>query len=266
MRKPIPALVALAVLGPLLLLAAPADAASRYSVSVAVGADRADVGQGVVLSGKVGPKAKGERVKVQRLVGTAWTTVARVKLNRHSRYTATVTVAAPGDNLFRVLKPRSDGHKAGASPTVTVVGWRWRSLSTLPNDLAPFNATWVASVTFRDLSFAPALKLGSATASGGGNATFVLGGLCSAFTSHVGMTDDSAGFGPVSFEMAADFLGGAVGYSLMSDQSVFKGDDSVDVYRGPAVMTTIDKLYLGAGTSQPADYVAWGDPKVYCRS
>ena len=119
MRKPIPALVALAVLGPLLLLAAPADAASRYSVSVAVGADRADVGQGVVLSGKVGPKAKGERVKVQRLVGTAWTTVARVKLNRHSRYTATVTVAAPGDNLFRVLKPRSDGHKAGASPTVT---------------------------------------------------------------------------------------------------------------------------------------------------
>ena len=50
MRKPIPALVALAVLGPLLLLAAPADAASRYSVSVAVGADRADVGQGVVLS------------------------------------------------------------------------------------------------------------------------------------------------------------------------------------------------------------------------
>lgn len=263
MRKLISVLVAF-VVATLVLVGAPAGAASRYSVTVAVSAASADVGQGITLSGKVKPAAGGERVKVQRLTGATWTTVARARLNRHSRYRATVPVGAPGDNLYRVLKPRSDGHKAGVSPVVTVVGWRWRPISGLPMQGEAAKTVVQASGILGGQSYSPFIRQDDPSAYTA-QVIYVLGGMCTRLDLHVGGTAESADSSTSYAYLDATYVPEGAGPGNLFNGPVSKNSDPVHIVRGSDLVPKIATITLFASHAL-GDGVGWGAAMVYCRS
>jgi hypothetical protein len=268
MRKVTAALLALAVVGGLVLVAFPADAATRYVVTLASSAARADVGQSVTLAGKVSPNAKGQRVKVQRWSGAAWATIARPRLNRHSRYRSTVTVSSPGDNLYRVVKPRSDGHRKGISPVVTVVGWRWRNLSSMPI----WNPPGLPSQYFTVLpsgmlgpgTYSPFIKMGTTTPVTA-RVTYRLDGKCIRFDGHVGVVAGSAASGMVN-PFLRYYKVGATTWFMSDEFSVWRDlPDPVHVVRTSDLMSQLGAVELETDLLAYS-YVGWGSAKVYCRS
>jgi len=268
MRKVTAALLALAVAGGLVLVAFPADAATRYAVTLASSATRADVGQRVTLTGKVTPSAKGQRVKVQWSSGTGWTTIARPRLNRHSHYRVNVTVSSPGDNHYRVVKPKSPGRKKGVSPSVTVVGWRWRNLSSMPVWNPPgFPSqffTVLPSGMLGPVTYSPFIKLGTSSPQTA-RFTYRLDGKCERFDGHLGVVAGSAD-GSQLIPILRYYKVGAT-TSFANESFVIQRDlpDPVHVIRTSAFMSQLGAIQFEANLNA-LTYVAWGSAKVYCRS
>jgi hypothetical protein len=265
MRRFVAASTTLIVGATLLLVAGPADAGSRYTVTASASTAKVDVGQSFTLRGKVTPKASGQKVKVQRLAGSTWTTIARATLNRRSKYAATVTVTAPGDNRYRVVKPKSAGHKKGVSPTVTVVGWHWRALTSFPVRLES-NYTFAASGYLGPVLYQPFARLGSPSA-GSGYVAFEIAGKCAAFDGHAGVTTDSVGDVDVAHEVR--LIGSTASdpnnYDNLAENRVYRGEDPVHFVRGAADITPLERLGFDANTGAGL-YVGWGGSQVYCRS
>jgi hypothetical protein len=241
----------------------PAEAAAGYTVTVTAGASRVDVGQQFTLRGRVSPKARGERVLVQRLSGSSWTTVSRAKLNRHSRYAAAVRVTDPGTNRYRVVKPHSHHHPRGTSPTVTVVGWRWRTLTGLPVTAAKYAAV-SSSGPLGPTSYGPYLRLGSHESSYG-FVVYDLAGRCERLDAHVGVTSDSISTAQQAGTLLASTIAAPQVMNQIADESIFRGEDPVHVVRGPAVIAQVDQLQVYGGLTGIDNYVAWGGARVYCR-
>lgn len=263
MRRLLAGLTAIAVAATVLMILSPAEAATRYAVTAFVSTAKVDVGQSVTLRGKVTPKARGQKVKVQRLVGGSWTTITRATLNRRSKYAATIKVTSAGDNRYRVVKPRSAGHKKGVSPIVTVVGWRWRSLTSLP--LADSsNATVLASGLLGETVFRPYIELGSA-AGGFARRSYVLDGKCAQIDAHVGGTPDSVPAGPYNAQLRRSLAADPTSFAAVSQAFVYPGQDPIHIERGPAVVQQWARVEVFASLAANA-YVGWGAVKVYCRS
>jgi hypothetical protein len=263
MRKPISGLLALAVVAALVLVTSPADAASRYVVTVSASTDKADVGQTFTLSGKVTPRARGEKVQVQRFTGGLWTTVAKARLNRHSRYTATVAVAAPGDNLYRVVKPRSDGHRKGISPTVAVVGWRWRPVNELRVVGDTSYTTVLPSGILGGQPYSPYIKQSGPSLTA--QIVYALDGQCTRLDLHVGGTPDSPNTDPSYAYLDATYVPPSTGPANLFNGPVSKNSDPVHIVRGPDVVSSIATITLFASIGA-INGVAWGAAKAYCRS
>lgn len=263
MRRLLAGLTAIAVATTVLMVLSPAEAATRYSVTVHASTAKVDVGQSVTLRGRVTPKARGERVKVQRLDGSTWTTIRKTTLNRRSKYAATVTVTGPGDNHYRVVKPKSAGHKAGVSPTVTVVAWRWRSLTSLP--LADsVDATVLESGLIGETVFRPYIRLGSA-AGGFARRSYVLDGRCARIDAHVGGTPDSVPAGPYNAQLRRSLAADPTSFAAVSQAFVFPGQDPIHIVRGPEVVEQWERVEVFASLGAN-EYVGWGDVTLYCRS
>ncbi len=266
MRRPLAVLTALAVTVTILLVATPADAASRYRVTAHASAGNLDVGQSFTLKGKVRPNAPGQKVKIQRWTGSHWAKVAKTRLNKHSSYKTTIKLTAPGDNRYRVVKPTSSGHKKGVSPAVTVVGWRWRSVTSLPLGYeTPSGAQIVPSVTLDALTFTPAVVLGDPSGSQG-YIGYQLDGKCTQFDSHIGVTADSATSTPRTYEFWVYKVATPTSGYIEATDDVVRGKPPAHLYRGPGLMSQVDTIVLGSDAVPAGDYIAWGDPRVYCRS
>lgn len=254
----------------LLLVAGPADAGARYAVTALASTTKVDVGQSFTLRGRVTPKAGGQRVKVQRLVGSTWTTVTRATLNRRSKYVATVKVTAPGDNRYRVVKPRSSGHKKGTSPTVTVVGWRWRAVTSLPlstyEDHDTQGITESATGMLLGTSYSPFIT--TATDFPHGDGFYRLDGRCTQLDVHAGGTPASPTSDPSNARISASLLTNPANVTEnLAELSVSRDVDPFHVLRGPSVMSQVAVLVFhsdAAGTN--GNFVGWGSAKVYCRS
>lgn len=264
MRTLLSGLITLAVSAATLVLTSPAEAATRYTVTAVVSAANADVGTDVTLTGRVSPGARGQQVLVQRRTGSAWTTVARARVKRHGRYSASAPVAAPGDNVYRVVKPRHRTRLRGVSPVLTVVGWRWRSLTSLPATSPSTNAAVVPSVTIRYVPLGPALLLGSASASLG-EASYTLDNLCSRFDADLGVSAASATSNQHGVLVRFDTDPAPVSYLTLDDLFVARNQHPLHLVYGPSTMLAAQGIQLMAATD-PGDYVALADPKVYCRS
>lgn len=258
MQRTFLGLVALAMSTALIALAPPADAAVRYGVTVAPSATRAEVGQTVVLKGRVGPKARGEKVRVQRLAGGHWTTVAKARLNRHSRYSAPVRVATPGSNLYRVVKPKSHRHPKGISGTVTVTGWHWRPLASLRTEYVTGSPTFLSGATYHDLHFGPSILLPSFT----GISYFTEEG-CDAFDAHIWLTADSP-FAARTVTLGGHVIGDTAnsGTTAQATAWVGGGTEPAHLYRGPGLIARLDRLSI-AGTVDGT--TIWGGARLHCR-
>jgi hypothetical protein len=261
-------LTVLALVAATLALASPATAGSRYTVTAIAGATSVDVGQAFTLRGRVTPRASGQRVLIQRLSGSTWVTVKRTRINRFGRYRTSVTVNHPGDNRYRVLKRRSLGHPRGVSPSVTVVGWRWRPLTSLPTEGMTSNATLLASGNLGPTAFPatyqPLLRLGSA-AGVDGAITYVLANNCTKFDSDVGVTTDSASGAAQLARIGVLPQGGGMGV-LIADQAVTRNQDPAHIVRTGAVIADAWTLELIGDVNAANTFVGWGDPQVYCKS
>lgn len=265
MRRLLAGLTAIAATATVLVLS-PAEAASRYAVTAFASTTKVDVGQSITLTGKVSPRARGEKVKVQRLSGSTWTTITKATLNRRSKYAATVRVTAPGDNRYRVVKPKSAGHKKGVSPTVTVVGWRWRTVASLP--LSPLQSTFLttelSSGILRGNSYPAFIRQGPDQ----GSAYYWLGGACTAFETVVGVTTGSSTANPASVFVFTSPMSDPESFDTASSnvEGVAQFRDPLFIKRGSDTMTGVAVLELRSSGIDPGDYVGWGNPRVYCRS
>lgn len=145
MRRFLIPLVGIAVVLTSLSIAGRAEAAATYSVTLSVSATTINHGSYVTLSGKVSPAAGGQKVLIQRRVGSAatWTTFTTRQLTSTSAYSLRVR-PGPGPVRYRVVKPRGNGRTAGVSPVRTVAVMRWRWLT----DKTPTSANLATFGTF----------------------------------------------------------------------------------------------------------------------
>ncbi|MBO9522420.1 MAG: hypothetical protein J7518_12855 [Nocardioidaceae bacterium] len=266
MRKAVSGAAVLALTLTVLLIVAPAEAAVRYTVSVAASASRADVGQSVVLRGGVSPNAKGQRVLVQRRVGVSWVTVARPVLSRKSRYAASVRIATGGTNLFRVLKTRSNGHLAGVSKAVAITGWRWRALHTLPLYQPATNMVVLSSAQFGPSlypsTFRPVIRLGS-PAGNVGNVTYRLDNKCTVLDAHIGVTVDSVSAGD---QLVNAGVVTKDGFKQILGRWITVNEDPAHVVRSGTVITQAIALNFEGAVQSANTFVGIGAAKVYCAS
>lgn len=145
MRRFLIPLIGIAVALTPLSIAGRAEAAVSYSVTLSVSATTINHGSYVTLSGKVSPSAGGQKVLVQRRVGSAttWTTFATRQLTSTSAYSLRVR-PGPGPVRYRVVKPRSNGRTTGVSPVRILAVMRWRWLT----DRTPTSANLATFGTF----------------------------------------------------------------------------------------------------------------------
>jgi hypothetical protein len=245
-------------------LAAPAAAEDRYTVTASISATNVDVGQAFTVRGHVSPWARGEWAIVQRWAGTGWSEVSRDRINRNSNYRATVTVTEPGDNVYRVLKRHSHGHLRGTSTVVTVTGWRWRALNTMPTSDAINNVAYLATGTLGTtdypVTYSPLIKVGGP----GGSATYVLAQKCTKFEGDVGVTGDSAADAYQTAILGTLAAQGASPVQILG-QSVRRNQDPAHVARSGAVISQAWGLNVYADATA-GTFIGWGGAKVYCKS
>ena len=165
------------------------------------------------------------------------------------------------------MKPRSDGHTKGISPTVTVVAWRWRSITTLPTYGTISNTNLLGSGQLGPASYLttcqPFLKLGGA-AGDDGSISYVLANKCSRFEGVVGVSADSSSDNPQTAIMGVIPTGGSLTQIL--GQSVHRDGDPAYIVRSGSVIAQAAVVSLYGDVNTAGTYVGWGNPRVYCRS
>jgi hypothetical protein len=168
------------------MIAGTAQAAEAKSFSVTISASKTtiELGQTVKLTGKVSPRAKKKRVKIQRRYeGGGWRTIKTVKLSSKSRYSYTVKPTRGGPTQYRVQKPASGGRSAKTSATRTVNVYRWRALQEFPRTGYPviYGTRGIGGTAF------PA-----SAALNGQDSTWTFGGnRCTTFRTSIGVDDAS---------------------------------------------------------------------------
>lgn len=105
------------------VLANPAVASTRYTVTATANRTTAAPGARISISGSVAPRAPGQTVSLQILSRGAWHGVATTKLGRRSKYSFSRHVTE-GAVRYRVVKAAGRGHARGVSTRVTVTGVR----------------------------------------------------------------------------------------------------------------------------------------------
>ena len=101
---------------------APSAAAqrARYAVTATLVEDLVAPGDTVRVTGRVRPAAPRARVSLQQRADGRWQQVSTARLDRRSRYRASVVLTEPGPARLRVVKAGGRGTRAGVSPTRTV--------------------------------------------------------------------------------------------------------------------------------------------------
>ncbi|RNL66150.1 hypothetical protein EFK50_00525 [Nocardioides marmoriginsengisoli] len=107
-------------------LLAPAQAATKRSISIAVKPTTAYAGSAVTVSGKITRSPRGTVVKIQRKVGKKWVAVGSTKTTTAAgNYARKVTLPrAGGTYSFRAVSSKTKKLRAATSRTVRVVALR----------------------------------------------------------------------------------------------------------------------------------------------
>lgn len=262
------ALAALTVTAPA-LAAVPAPAADappgeRYVVVASTATTSVEARSGAVrVVGRVRPRASGEKVHLlQRLPGsTRWTRADTDRLDRRGRFVLEDRPTRAGLRTYRVLKPASDGLRAGRSARLQVEVLAWERLS----DLEPWAGCGLQSgvtVPIGGTSYPASLLF---TGYGPGSCmpyvVHDLGGRCRTLRATYGHVDGATYPGAVStVTVSAD---GALReyYRLESGGRSFV-DQELDI-------TGVGRLSLGFSGSNidpsaPLSHVAAGTAEVLC--
>ncbi len=101
-------------------LVAPAQAGTRYRVTVSPQTVSVQAGHRIYLKGVVRVRAAGRKVFLQTYVNGSWKAVSSRTLSSTSSYAFHPLFGGTGTVVLRVVKPAGQGHAEGISPTVLV--------------------------------------------------------------------------------------------------------------------------------------------------
>lgn len=258
------AAVALATVAPLVLTAVPAtgvDAhaerrAAAYKVSAKISATEIVAGEEKIrITGRVTPKAAGEKVVLQQRFEEQkrWRKSGTAKIRRTGRYVVKDKPSTGGVRYYRVLKPASDGLKAGKSKEMRLEVWAWEKLAyrtmgahfgVLQNSVQVATEWYHASL----VSQWP----------GAGYVEYTLGDKCRSLRATYALTDTSAsgstGTIAVSTDGAVRNVHGLAVGTVVRDNVI----DVTDTFR-----LRFD-LRTSATPGTPAGYATVADPEVLC--
>lgn len=231
-----------------------ADRAPAYSVTAKINTSEVVADEATVrIAGSVRPRAAGQVVVLQqRLDGTKrWKKSGEAKVRPSGRYVLRDDPSTPGVRFYRVLKPASNGVKAGTSRELQLDVWSWQRLVTRPVGASD-------GVTYGSPQFGADTYPASIVADNLGPPSFVeytLGRKCRSLRATYALTDFSAsgatGTVSVTLDGTQAWTTPLATGTIVSDHVI----DLTDVFRIRFDLTA---------TASPAGYAAIGTPEVLC--
>lgn len=247
-------------LSPLALAATTAQAqaaparAGAYSVSAKANLKVAVAKEDTVkVTGRVSPRAAGQKVLLQQRVGNKkkWTQTGKARIKKTGAYVLKDRPTAPGTRQYRVVKPASSGIRKGTSKPVTVVVYRWEKLGR--RAVGPVTNVAVTSAVIGTDYYSPSLV--TQTAGAPASIEYTLGRKCLELRSSYALTDASATGSSGAITVSTDGTARAthalaVG-TLVADQVI----DISGAFRLKFDLAT---------TAVPAAVAAVAEPEVLC--
>lgn len=231
------------------------QAAQTYKVTASINTSEAVAGEDTVrISGKVKPKAAGQKVVLQqRPEGSKrWRKSGTAKIKSSGKFVLEDEPSRPGVRFYRVLKPAADGVKAGTSRELQLDVWGWEQL-TWRTPGANTGVLIGAGTEFGTEFFDDSLLL--QTPGKPGYVEYTLGRKCRSLRATYALTDGSAtgasGFVTVSVDGVAKVTHALATGTIIRDYVV----DVTGAFRIRFDMS---------GSASPAGASAVGDPEVLC--
>ena len=233
---------------------APAQAqAAPYAVTLAASRTSVEQGQRVVLTGKVRPRAAGEKVVVEVRYGghRTWRKTGTAKVKRTGRYRFVDTIQTARSRAYRVVKPAGDGLRRGTSRQVEVTVHAWQDLGGRTPS-AESGTQVEHGVPINGVTHRTAI-LGETT-SRASYLEYTLGRRCTQLRTTIGLTDRTPSGGTGTVAISAD------GTSLFSQ--AFGLGSSVDqvLAVGGVYRLRVDLTQTSATVTEPA----LGTAQVLC--
>ena len=228
--------------------------AGSYSVSAKANLEVAVAREDKVkVTGRVSPRAAGQKVILQQRVGTkkSWKQTGKAKIKQNGTYVVKDKPTTPGTRQYRVVKPASAGIRKGTSKPVTVVVYRWEKLGRRaagPNT----NVTLASAIIGTDYY---GNSLVTETAGTPASIEYTLGRKCLELRSSYALTDASASGSSGAITVSTDGTARAT-HSLAVGTVV--ADEVID-------LTGAFRLKFALDTSAtPVAIAAVAEPEVLC--
>lgn len=209
---------------------------------------------GVRITGKVRPRAAGQKVVLQqRKDGTArWVRTGTARIKASGRFVLSDDPSRAGTRFYRVLKPAADGVRAGKSRELRLDVWGWERLAwRTVGANSGVNVGW--STSFGSVAYDASLV--QRTAGTAGYVEYTLGKKCRSLRASYALTDDSvtgaSGWVTVSVDGTAVVTHALTTGSLAADQVI----DVTNAFRIRFDLSS---------TALPAGRAAVGFPEVLC--
>ncbi|GAA1940784.1 hypothetical protein [Nocardioides marmoribigeumensis] len=234
-----------------------AAAASTYVVTAKPNKTNLVLGQAVVFTGSVSPRASGKTVVLQKRYRTtdAWTNERTATIANDGTFRVTDRPSSLKPRYYRVRKPASSTIGAGVSPTSKVLIYKWHYLTDLSsvddNDMDTEVTVTINGDAYRKSMYADWLYLD-------GDASFIewnLSRKCSRMVGTFGLSDDSETGSRANIEVSGD------GNTLYSRDF----DLGVSERRTLAVGNVLRVRFEFTALAYPDVYPAVGSARVLCR-
>ena len=267
MNRSIAAAAALTVLAPAFALTAPTASASApasadsraaaapYTVTARINRSEVVAGEEKVrITGRVKPLAAGETVVLQQRKDgrNRWTKSGTAKVKANGTFVLKDDPSTAGIRFYRVVKPASDGFKAGRSGELELAVWAWGRLTNRSSG-ATFGISRGTSPQFGTESYPSSLS--TTTPGTAGYIEYTLGKKCRSLRATYALTDDSATGATGSVAVLVD---GVTKANHALGTGVIVRDHVVDV-------TDAFRIRFNATASaSPIGTAAVGTPEVLC--
>lgn len=185
-----------------------AQAGSKYVVTMNVAKTTINEGQALSFSGKVSPKAAGQKVKIQQQSivdgDVDWDTMTTATITTNGTYSKKFTPLS-GRHKWRVYKSSSPGHAAGTSPaqTLSVFGWFKMANGTTQLEIAS-GTQYLGRYGSIDVAGTTVSRYFATNQLGGDTTRWYTKHLCKRIRVDVGLWDESAPGSVGQFRIFAD--------------------------------------------------------------
>jgi hypothetical protein len=231
-----------------------AERAPGYSVVARINTSEVVADEDVVrITGTVRPRAAGQVVILQqRLDGTKrWKKSGQGKVKATGRFVLRDEPSTPGVRYYRVVKPASDGVKAGTSRELQLAVWGWQRLvdrtmgasSGISYDYPQFGTEPFPGSIVNVIAGSP------------GYVEYTLGGKCRSLRASYALTDSSASGATGTVTLTVD---GTQVWGVNLATGTIVRDRVIDV-------TDAFRIRFDLSSSKaPVGFAAVGSPEVLC--